>query len=332
MIFHPPILALLGASGLAAVVLVAAALFALRLVRQWDLADGSERQIGLERTTYLVSTVVAFVLVVEAVTLMLFAFNADRMAALFVGAMCAVGTLNASVWGFPTLWAKIAVFFAATVWLVIDHLDNRGRDYPLIRIKYVAILALAPLVLTEAGLQLAYFLDLKADTITSCCGRLFGEASSGAGGELAALDPKVALILLFGGSAVVGVLGLAAMRWRLVQALFGVASAVMFAVAIAAIVSVIGPYVYELPHHHCPFCLLKREYDHFGFALYLPLFIATGAGLAAGTLALLPRRASLAEIQPAIERRLIRVSLAGFAGFGLLCLWAIARSGLVLFP
>lgn len=331
MIFHPPILALLGASGLAAVVLAIAALFALKLIGRWDLASGSELQIGLERTTYLVSTVVAFVLVLEAVTLVLFAFNADRMAALFVGAMCAVGTLNASVWGFPTLWAKIAVFFAATVWLVIDHLDNRGRDYPLIRIKYLAILALAPLIIAEAGLQLTYFLDLKADTITSCCGRLFGEASNGAGGDLAALDPKVALILLFGGLALVGAIGLGATRWRLVQAFHGVASAAMFAVAIAAVVSVIGPYVYEQPHHHCPFCLLKREYDHFGFVLYLPLFVATGAGLAAGTLALLPRRASLAEVQPAIERRLIRVSLGGFALFGLACLWAIGRSGLVLF-
>ena len=331
MIFHPSNLALLGASTLGAVVLVAAAIFALRLLPHWDLASGSERQIGLERVTYLVSTTVAFVLVVEAVTLVLFAFTADRMSALFVGAMCAVGTLNASVYGFPTLWAKIAVFFAATVWLVIDHLDARGRDYPLIRIKYAAILGLAPLILIEAGLQLAFFLDLKADTITSCCGRLFGEASTGAGGDMASLPPALALGLLFGGLATVAVVGAAALRFRLALALHGVASAVMFLVAIAAIVSVIAPYVYEQPHHHCPFCILKPEYHHVGFALYLPLFLGTGAGLAAGVLALLPRPASLAAVRPAIERRLVWLSLAGFGLFGLVATWTIVRSGLTLF-
>ena len=175
MIFHPPILALIGASLLAAVVLAAAGLFALRLLARWDLASGSQGQIGLEKTTHLVSTVVAFVLVLEAGSLVLFAFNADRMAPLFVGAMCAVGTLNASVYGFPTLWAKIAVFFAAFVWLAVDRVDGRTRDFALIRPKYAGLLLLAPLVFAEGALELAYFLDLKADTITSCCGKLFGE-------------------------------------------------------------------------------------------------------------------------------------------------------------
>ena len=331
MIFHPANLALVAASLLTASVIVAAAIFALRLVRHWDLASGAERQIRRERTPYLVPPAVAFVLVVEAVTLVLFPFTADRMAALFVGAMCAVGTLNASVYGFPTLWAKIAVFFAASVWLVIDHVDNRGRDYPLIRIKYLGILLLAPLILAEAGLQLAYFLDLKADTITSCCGRLFGEASTGTGGDMASMDPAHALILLFGGLAAIGLVGLAALRYRAAQVLHGPASLAMFLAALAAVVSVIAPYVYEQPHHHCPFCILKPEYHHFGFALYLPLFLGTGAGSAAGVLALLPQRASLATVSPAIERRLVHASLFGFALFGAIAAWAIARSGLTLF-
>ena len=331
MIITPPVMALLGASSLAATVLAVSSAFAFRLLRRWDPTSGAERQIALERLTHLVSTVVAFVLVIEAVTLVLFAFNADRMAALFVGAMCAVGTLNASPFGFPTLWAKIAVFFAASVWLVVDHVDGRGRDYPLIRAKYLGILALTPLIFAEAGLQLAYFLDLKADTITSCCGKLFGEGKSGAGGDLAGLDPKAALILLFGGLAGTIALGLMAPLRRGLLVLYGAVSAAMFLVAIAGIVSVVSVYVYEQPHHHCPFCLLKREYGHFGFALYLPLFLGTGAGLASGVLALLPQRASLAVALPAIQRGLTRTSATAFAVFAAVALGAIARSGLTLF-
>jgi hypothetical protein len=84
-------------------------------------------------------------------------------------------------------------------------------------------------------------------------------------------------------------------------------------------------------HHHCPFCILKPEYHHIGFALYLPLFLGTGTGLAAGVLAFLPHQASLAAVRPAIERKLVIWSLAGFAVFGAIALWAIASSGLVLF-
>ena len=332
MIFHPPILALLGASWLAVVVLAAGAAFAVRLLARWDRESGSERQIRLERATILVSTTVALVLVLEAASLVLFVFNADRMANLFVGAMCAVGTLNASVWGFPTLFAKMAVFFAAGVWLVLDRVDGLGRDWPFVRLKYAALLVVAPIVAIEAGLETAYFLDLKADTITSCCGRLFedGAQSSGAGGELAGLEPRAALVLLFGATAAAVIVGLAALRSRLAQILLGPIGAAAFVAALTGVVSVVSLYVYEQPHHHCPFCLLKPEYGHFGFALYLPLFVGAAAALATGMLGLLPRRESLAEALPATTIRAARVSIVGFVLFALACLWAIGRSNLLL--
>jgi hypothetical protein len=327
MIFHPPILALIGASLLSAVVLAGAGLFAVRLLRHWDPTSGAERQIGLERTTTLVSTVVAFVLVVEAASLVLFAFNADRMAPLFVGAMCAVGSLQASPWGFPALWAKIVVFFAAFVWLAVDRVDNRTRDFALTRTKYAGLLVLAPLVFAEGGVELAYFLDLKADTITSCCGKLFGESRPNFGGDLASLDPKLALALLAACLGAAMAVGLPAARSRIAAVAHAVLSLAVFAMALAAIVAAIGPYVYEMPHHHCPFCILKREYGHVGFALYLPLFLATGAGLASGTLALVS--AERGEVTAA-RRSLSRIAIGGHLVFALVVVVLVAASGLKL--
>lgn len=329
MIFHPPILALIAASLIASVVLAGAGLFALRLLRHWDLASGGERQIGLERVTTLVSTVVAFVLVVEAASLVLFAFNADRMAPLFVGAMCAVGTLNASVWGFPTLWAKIVVFFAAFAWVVVDRVDGRTRDYALIRTKYLGLLVLAPLVFTEGALELAYFLDLKADTITSCCGKLFGEAKPDLGGDLASLDPFVAMALLVAGLVVAVGLGLVAGRGRAWAVAHGLASVAVFALALAAIVAAIAPYVYEQPHHHCPFCILKREYGHVGFALYLPLFLATGAGISSSVLAGIGG-GTAAVASAAATRRLARTAVVGHLLFAAVALALVLTSRLSL--
>ena len=108
MFFQPAILALLLASGLGLAALLVASPWVLQLVRHWDLRSGSRLQLVLERRTYLLSTLVGFVLVVQMASLLLFVFNADRMAVQFVGAMCAVGTLQANSYGFPALYAQLA--------------------------------------------------------------------------------------------------------------------------------------------------------------------------------------------------------------------------------
>jgi hypothetical protein len=51
------------------------------------------------------------------------------------------------------------------------------------------------------------------------------------------------------------------------------ASGAAFAVAtIVGILSFISLYVYEHPHHHCPFCLLKPEYGYQGYAALCAAF------------------------------------------------------------
>jgi len=108
---------------------------------------------------------------------------------------------------------------------------------------------------------------------------------------------------------------------------YGVVSAAFFAVALVAVVSAVSIYIYENPHHHCPFCLLKREYNFIGFALYAPLFAGAACGLASGVLSLRPPP-SLRTRLLGITQRLRRVSLAGFVVFGGLCAWTVAASGL----
>ncbi len=310
MIFHPPILALTLVSLLSAAAAIWASMFAVELLRCWDLSSGAEKQLLLERRTYLVSTIMTLVMIAELASLVLFVFNADRMAVMFAGAMCAVGTLNASVYGFPALIAKLCVFFGASGWLAVNHADGQGRDYPLIRVKYWLLLAVAPLVVLAAGLQLAYFLDLKADTITSCCGKLFAPEKQGLSADLAGLSAGTALVLLYGGLGVTLAAGGAAWRWQRSVPLYGASSGVFFVIAIAAVISAISLYVYEHPNHHCPFCLLKREYHYFGFALYAPLFAGTALGLSAGFLGLLRQPPSLSLTMPA----LLRLADAGFHG------------------
>ena len=135
MIFHPLVLSLYVSSALVAFMVLYAAGFGAQILGKWDLTSGSELQLALERKTYLVSTLLAYGFGAQLLSLFLFVFTADRLHSLFVGAMCAAGTLYLNGYGYPVLILKAANFIVAGLWLLVNFVDNRGYDYPLIRVK-----------------------------------------------------------------------------------------------------------------------------------------------------------------------------------------------------
>lgn len=304
--------------------------FAVRILRYWNIHSGSELQIRLERQTYLISTLLGFALCAELLSLLLFVYTAENLSSQFVGAMCATGVLNVNAFGFPSLLLKMAIFFLAALWLLLNSVDQRGYDYPLVRLKYWMLLAIAPLTVVEALVQTIYLLRLEPDVITSCCGSLFGSKQSVAA-ELASLPPKPTMILFYVMGGAILLLGLAFRRRLALGPLFAVGNFLNFGVALTAIIAFLSLYLYENPHHHCPFCLLKSGYDYLGYALYLPLFAATASGLGAGLLAQFRSIPSLHPVIPGTVQRLIWITLSGFGLFYALATWLILRSNLVLF-
>lgn len=328
MILQPPVLALLVASAATAGLVVHAAGWGLAILRGWDLSSGSARQLALERRTSLVSTMLGYALAFEVVSAFLFVYTADALAPLFTGAMCAAGTLQASALGYPVLLLKVANVVLAGVWLAVNHADGLGHDYPLVRVKYAALLGIAPLVVFEAVLQAAYFAALRPEVITSCCGTQFARAGQGLAADLAALParPTAAAFVAVTGAAVVA--AAAGRRTGRPGAALAVLAGLSIPVSVAAIVAFVSPYVYELPTHHCPFCLLQREYRFVGYPLYAALLGGGVAGLAAGVLAPFRRVPSLAGALPPFQRRLATASAVLLAGLLALVALLVATSGL----
>jgi hypothetical protein len=330
MLFRPAILALLLASAANVVMLLAIMPFVVDVIRHWNIASGSQRQLTLERRAYLISVLLTSVLATQLLALLLFVFNADKMAPLFVGAMCAAGVLNVDPYGFPALIAQIAMFFLAAMWLAINHVDVQAPDYPLVRVKYALLLAMAPALVATFALELWYFLGLKADVLTSCCARVFSVDAKGLSGDLAALPPLPVMITFYGALALaIAAAGYNAARRRGGYAV-AIASLTAFIAAIAGILSFLSLYVYEHPHHHCPFCVLKAEYGYQGYLLYIPLFVATACGLGVGAVRPFAAVASLRDIVPLVSARLSRVAAAGFALFAAVATFIILHSNLLL--
>ena len=332
MLFQPAIIALLLAGAVSLLILAAAAPFAVQVIRRWDMTSGSELQLALERRTYLFSTLTAFVFITQLLALLLTVFNADKMAVMFVGAMCAVGTLNANAWGFPMLYAQIVVFFLAATWLTLNYVDNLAPDYPLVRVKYALLLLLLPALAAAFALQLKYFLNLRADVITSCCGSLFSEQGPTLASEASSMEAKPAILLFYSAlGATVFANGLhVGLRQRWSGILAALTSAGAFIAAIVGILSFVSLYVYEHPHHHCPFCLLKPEYGYQGYLLYVPLFVSTAAGLGAGILQPFAKVGSLQRLIPQASSRLVAIAAIGFALFAAVATGMVLKSNLIL--
>jgi hypothetical protein len=93
------------------------------------------------------------------------------------------------------------------------------------------------------------------------------------------------------------------------------ASAATFIVSLASILSFISVYFYELPTHHCPFCILQKEYGYVGYPIYITLLGGTIAGI--GTGLLMPFRGvkSLSDPLPSIQKRLALLSAILFLIF-----------------
>ena len=315
MILHPAIIALVGGALLITFITIYSSIIGVQVLRWWDINSGSERQLLLERKTYLISTALSAVMSFEVLSLFLFIYTADNIHSLFTGAMCAAGTLNVNPYGYPTLIIKTINCLLCGLWLIINYADNQAYDYPLIRKKYTFLLGITILIILETVMQLLYFINLRGDIITSCCGTLFSKDTKGVVSDLVALPPRVAMTAFF----VTGPLVIGAGIYYIVRqkgaTLFSTLSLVFLCISIISILSFISLYFYELPTHHCPFCILQKEYLYVGYPLYVFLFSGSISGMGVGVLNFFKSTPSLINTIPIIQRKLTVYTIIFFGLF-----------------
>ncbi len=284
MILHPAILALLSGSLFTLLMILYAAGVGIKIQLRWDFRSSSAAQLRLERQTHLISTIVRYVLGFELLSGLLFIYIIEDIHHLFVGAMCATGTLNANPVGWSVLLVKILTFFFVAVWVALNRLDQRCEDYPLVRLKYGLLLPLVPLLLLGTVLQFSYFTGLQPEIITSCCGALFSLGGGNIASEMAGFPAGMGMVLFYSLSAVylTSLLLCLLLHKKMLRYLCLIFSVVYFLVSVGAVISFISPYIYEMPTHHCPFDMMQKNYRYIGYPLYVSLFSGTLFGMLPG--------------------------------------------------
>jgi hypothetical protein len=332
MILHPGVISLITGSFIVTLMMIYSSLLGIKILNKWDINSSSSVQLSLERRTYLISTIMNYVLGFVILSSFLFIYTADDIHRLFVGAMCATGSLNANPVGWKVLYTKIMVFFIALIWISLNHVDQKAEDYPLVRTKYTILLLITPLVIYDAYLQFKYFMGLKPNIIVSCCGSLFNEGEGGVAGSLSSLPIKPMMMTFYAMTGLFLINAVLSLRFQ--NGFFKYTSAMLspalFFVSIASIISFISLYFYEIPTHHCPFDIIQRDYNFIGYPLYITLFSGVFFGMLAGILEPFKKIASLNTAIQESQKKWTVLSIVLISIFTIICSWPIIFSDFTL--
>ncbi len=239
----------------------------------WDFRSYSNRQLKLEKEAYLAMTIATLLFTLKSVLLIFFVHTIDKLSLIIPGAMCAAGVISANSYGMDLLFIKLTVIFTLLLFLIANSYDLQAKTYPLFRFKSWVLIIASGLIFIEFFLDISYFTHIDTSTPVSCCSALFGNLE-GANPLPFGLDITKLLLLfymLYLGTIIALTLETKTIT-LLTLLLFGV-------IAYYGVVYFFGTYIYELPTHKCPFCMLQREYYYVGYLLWGSLFFGLFFGV-----------------------------------------------------
>lgn len=255
------------------ILLSVAFVVSIKVLLKWDFESFTPFQFALERQAYLVSTIILFVFLMKFLLVVYFVFTIDTLSLLLPGAMCGAGVIKANVYGSYLLILKLSILFLLTLWIYIHRYDMRTKNHQWFRQKSWLFSFIFVFILAELVLDISYFSNIDTQMPVSCCSALFGQLE-GANPLPFGLSINLLLLLFY-------------LLYLLViltinsgyTILYIVTNILFVFIAYYAVVYFFGTYLYQLPTHKCPFCMLQSDYYYVGYLLWGSLFMGTYMGL-----------------------------------------------------
>ena len=240
--------------------------FVFYLLKQWDFQSTTTKQYNLEKKSYLVTVIIYFTLVIKLLLLPYFIYTIDILSNIIPGAMCGAGVISANIYGETLLVLKTLLLFISASWLVLNKIDIQAKTFPYFKSKLWFFMFILILFIYEFYLNIQYFNNLSTTSLVTCCSAIYSAES---------LKPlpfgislKLLLILfytLFLISFISSIKKYAIMAFA--------SNIGLFYISYYAVIYFFGTYIYELPTHHCPFCMLQENYFYIGYIIFISLFL-----------------------------------------------------------
>lgn len=255
------------------ILLLVAFIVSLKVLLKWDFESFTPLQFTLEKQAYLVTTITLFVFAMKFLLILYFIFSIDALSLLVPGAMCGAGVIEANDYGSYLLILKLIILFFLTLWLYINAYDMQTKNHQWFKEKSWLFSFIFLLIIVELGLDFSYFSNIDTHLPVSCCSALFGQLE-GANPLPFRLSIPLLLVLFY------LLYALVILTLKTHQTLLYMVANILFVyIAYYAVVYFFGTYIYQLPTHKCPFCMLQAEYMYVGYVLWASLFIGSYIGL-----------------------------------------------------
>jgi len=273
LLLNPEVLAIVILDIIFLIFATIAFFISLRIFFLWDMQSTSTKQYNLEKQSFLSSTIIKYILFTKIILFVFFVFTLDKISAVLTGAMCAAGVVDATKYGIYLLLFKLLNIYLFGYWLVIHYFDLKTKELKFTKLKFGFYLFIYLLFLSETVLELLMFSSIDITKLVSCCGTLYSNSSNSYISSLFLVNSSIFTIGFY--SSFIILLIVSYFKNEYLHALINL---IFLIFAITSLILFFSTYIYELPTHHCPFCILQKEYNYIGYALYIFLFVGTFFG------------------------------------------------------
>ncbi len=269
ILLSPEVSASLFVELLLLLILTLAFFHTLVILKEYNQNVMSAYQYELEKRSYLVVTIVWVSLLIKIALLPFFTYTINELSNIIPGAMCGAGVIGSNIYGEPVLALKIFLIILVLLWMLINREDTHSQDNRYFKKKMLFFIVLFLLFLVEIILEILFLTSLSTENPVRCCSSIYIETDkrSALPFNLTILQIVILFYLSF-------IFIIAAAYWKKRVVLF-ILTPLFVYISYYVIVYFFSTYVYELPSHQCPFCLLQFEYYYIGYAIFGSLFIAT---------------------------------------------------------
>jgi hypothetical protein len=251
------------------VLLFIAFYFSVFIIKNWNYEKTTSSQYKLEKTSYLVILIIFFTLIVKIFLMPYFTYSIDNLSHIIPGAMCAAGVIKANNYGEILLTLKLFILFCIGIWLIINSLDLKEKTYPYTKKKFAFYIFIFSLILIETTLDILYLSNISTKEPVMCCSVIFGANS---------ISSKIPFDL-----TIPMLIGLFYLTFFLSiftniqkQKFINFITNLFFLyISYYAVTYFFSTYIYQLPTHQCPFCMLQKEYYFTGYFIWTTLFLGT---------------------------------------------------------
>ena len=277
MSISPEVFAILILNLILSIFSIIALFISVKIFLNWDFKSTSKKQYKLENSSYLGSTIIKYTLILKIILFIFFVFTLDKLSNVISGAMCAAGVVDATSEGIYLLMLKLLNIYLFGFWLVINNFDMKLEKLPFTRLKFGFFIVIFILFAIETILEFIMFSSIDVDKLVSCCGTLYSSSSESYISTIF-MNNQTLLVGLFYCTFVL----LSAFYFIKNIYLYTITNLFYLIISLISLIVFFSSYIYEIPTHNCPFCILQKEYDYIGYLIYILLFGGTFAGLSAG--------------------------------------------------